>query len=302
MAWIWLVLLYGVLKGFREVCKKKTLLTCSSIEVLLVYSFVAFALVCPDVGKAMGLAPKYYFYIAIKSFIIFVAWICGFKAIKRLPLSFFGVLDLSRVLFSTVLGIVVLGEVMSMFNTIGLVLVCAGLLMLKLNPALLVGKLTRKQAVVTGNVAMEEASEKENISWKVVVMALASAFLNAVSGIMDKILMHDINSSQLQFWYMLFLCLMYLLYALVTRAKIDLKKTLTNKWIWMLSIMFVIADRALFIANSMEASQVTIMTLLKQAGCVVTILAGRFIFKEKNTLHKFICAAIIIAGIVLSVM
>ncbi len=72
-----------------------------------------------------------------------------------------------------------------------------------------------------------------------------------------------------------------------------------NKWVWMLSILFVIADRALFIANGMPESRITVMTLLKQAGCIVTILAGRYLFKEKNTTHKMICAAVIIAGIVI---
>ena len=66
--------------------------------------------------------------------------------------------------------------------------------------------------------------------------------------------------------------------------------------------MFVIGDRALFIGNASADSQISIMTLLKQAGCIVTILAGKYIFKEKNTTHKLICASIIIAGIVLGVM
>ena len=75
-----------------------------------------------------------------------------------------------------------------------------------------------------------------------------------------------------------------------------------NQWVWLLSLLIVIADRALFVANGMEGSRITVMTLLKQSGCVVTILAGRFLFREKNTTHKLVCAAIIIAGIVAAVM
>ena len=68
-----------------------------------------------------------------------------------------------------------------------------------------------------------------------------------------------------------------------------------------LSIIFVIGDKALFIANQSPDSKVTIMTLLKQAGCIVTILAGKFVFKEKNIGYKLFCAGVIITGIVLSV-
>ncbi len=296
MSWIWLVLLYGILKGCREICKKKALLTCSSIEVLLVYSFAAFLLVCPDAPHATGLSPKFYFFIALKSLVIFAAWLCSFKAIKYLPLSFYGVLDLSRVLFATLLGVLVLHEAMSAFNMVGLILVGTGLVMLRFQPI-------RKTASgnETGKTQIT-AQEKAQVSWKLVLFALASCMLNAISGLMDKLLMRQISSSQLQFWYMLFLCLFYAAYSLIARADINLKRALTNKWIWLLSIMFVIADRALFVANSMEASQITIMTLLKQAGCIVTILAGKFIFKEENAGYKLVCAGVIIAGIVLGVM
>ena len=135
-----------------------------------------------------------------------------------------------------------------------------------------------------------------------VVMAFASCLLNAVSGLLDKILMKDISSSQLQFWYLLFLTLFYLLFILVSRVPVNWGSAVRNQWVWLLSLLIVIADRALFVANGMEGSRITVMTLLKQSGCVVTILAGRFLFREKNTTHKLVCAAIIIAGIVAAVM
>ena len=66
--------------------------------------------------------------------------------------------------------------------------------------------------------------------------------------------------------------------------------------------MFIIGDKALFIANGMTDSRITIMTLIKQSCCIVTILSGKFIFKEKNVGYKFFCASIIIIGIVISVL
>lgn len=282
--WIWLVLLYGVLKGAREICKKKALLTSSSVEVLLIYTLVAFLMVTPSAPNAMGLEPRFYFYIAIKSFVIFVAWICSFKAIKQLPLSLYGVLDLSRVLFATLLGIIVLGETMSPIHILGLILVCTGLLMLKFKP---------------GSINTEN---KERTSGIVIFFALLSCGLNALSGLMDKILMKDINSSQLQFWYMLFLCIFYIVYALVSHTQVNVKRALKNGWIWLLAFMFVIADKALFVANASPESTVTVMTLIKQAGCIVTILGGKFVFKEEKVGYKLICAAVVIVGIVCGVM
>jgi drug/metabolite transporter (DMT)-like permease len=82
----------------------------------------------------------------------------------------------------------------------------------------------------------------------------------------------------------------------------NLKSALKNHWIWLLAILFVIADRCLFIANADPESKVTVMTLIKQSCCFVTILAGKFIFHEKKILHKLLCACIIVAGIVVSVL
>lgn len=285
--WIWLVLLYGVLKGVREIVKKKALEQNSTIEVLFMYTFLSFAIVLPTAKQAMGVEPRFYFYIAMKSFVIFLAWMCSFRAIKRMPISLYGVLDLSRVLFATLLGVIVLQETLGFAQAVGLVFVSAGLLFLKYKP-----KSLREAGGLAG----------EKVEAKFVVMAFLSCLLNALSGLLDKLLMRDITSSQLQFWYLLFLTLFYLAFILISRTPVNWKRAVCNKWVWLLSLLIVIADRALFVANGMEGSKVTVMTLLKQAGCVVTILAGRFLFREKNTGHKLVCAAIIIAGIVIGVM
>jgi len=287
--WIWLVLLYGVIKGIREIVKKKALQKNTTIEVLFLYTLLAFLFVLPDAENAMGLETEYYFFIGLKSFVIFLAWIFSFKAIKRMPISLYGVLDLSRVLFATLLGVIVLQEALGAFQVIGLVLVSAGLLLLRYRP----------EKKVLRDMAAPQEPDKEKVDVKIVLMAFASCLFNAVSGLLDKVLMKDINSSQLQFWYLLFLVLLYLLFIVATRTRISFFHVLKNYWVWLLSILIVVADRVLFLANGMEGSRITVMTLLKQAGCVVTILAGRFLFHEKNTGHKLFCAAVIIVGIVI---
>lgn len=293
MLWVLLVLLYGILKGVREILKKKALEKNSTIEVLFMYTLLSFVIVLPDMKNAMGLEPRFYFYIATKSFVIFLAWMFSFTAIKKMPISLYGVLDLSRVMFATLLGVIVMHEVLSGHQVVGLLFVSTGLFLLKYSPQ-------RFWKKVTGKGAVADIRE-QGVRKLYVVMAFASCMLNALSGLLDKLLMREINSSQLQFWYMLFLVLFYLLYLLFTRTPVHMRSAVCNKWVWMLSVLFVIADRSLFIANGMPGSRITVMTLLKQAGCVVTILAGRYLFKEKDTIHKMVCAAIIIVGIVIGV-
>ena len=193
---------------------------------------------------------------------------CGFKAIKKMPISIVGILDMSRVVFSMLLALLVLKEVLTIPQAIGMLLVCAGLFALPFG--------SRK------------AERKENVKPHYVLLVFISAFLNALSGTMDKVLMKDLSSGELQFWYMLFLLGFYVAYIILSHSKIDFKSLAKNGWVWALSIMFVIADRCLFIANGIPESRVTVMTLIKQTGCIVTIIGGKLIFKEKNIVYKVV--------------
>lgn len=300
MTWMLLVLVYGILKGSREIAKKLAMNKNSVMEVLVVYTFISFIFVVPQIPSAGGLEPKFYIYIAIKSFCIFLAWICSFRSLKKLPVSLYGILDLSRMIFATLFGVILLKEVLNIYQIFGLIIVCTGLLLLKFKPPFL-RKLFKLQE--TNSAIQNQLPEQENkhSTTFYIILAFISCFLNAVSGFFDKVLMKDLSSSQLQFWYMLFLILYYVIYVIVTKTKISLS-TFKNIWVWLLAIMFVIGDKALFIANGMPESKITVMTLIKQSGCIVTILGGKLIFKEKNTAYRFFCAAIVIIGIVLGVM
>ncbi|MBR6999185.1 MAG: DMT family transporter [Lachnospiraceae bacterium] len=336
MVWIYLVLLYGILKGVREILKKKALGRNTVMEVLFLYTLLSFVILLPTAPKAGGLSLPQYGLIAIKSFVIFLAWLCSFHALSTMPVSLYGVLDLSRVIFSTLLGIIFLHESMPLPRIIGFVLVCVGLYALRglknrekkaeeeaekatEEPASngtapeasepLNSPADRASATATDGVASETETREQRF-WNritknptlVVILAFLSSLFNGISGTMDKVLMQDMTETQLQFFYMLFLVLFYLVYIILTGTKIRVKGMLTNKYVWLLSVAFLVADRALFIACSYPECQVTVMTLLKQAGCVVTIVGGKIFFNEKQIKYKLCCAAVIVAGIVVAVL
>ena len=179
--WIGLVCLYGVLKGVRDIIKKKAMEKNSAMEVLFFYTFISFLFVTPSVKNALSIDFHYIGFVMIKSAIIFIAWICSFKAIKKLPIGFYGIMDMSRVIFATVLGVTVLGEVMTGHKIAGMALVLVGLLFVN----------------AKGKGLGEEKTKPIYI-----VLVLISCLCNAVSELLDKMLMQSMNSGQLQFWYM----------------------------------------------------------------------------------------------------
>ncbi|MBO7387690.1 MAG: EamA family transporter [Lachnospiraceae bacterium] len=301
--WILFVLIYGILKGVRDVSKKLAVSKSGVTEVLFVYTLIAFLFTTPEIPTAWGVPTKEMLLIAFKSFIIFVAFLCSFHAIKKMPVSLYGVLDLSRMLFAFFIGIFWLKETPGILQIIGMILVSAGLLLLRFKPRFLKipNEAASEPSVASNSTGKGILIGGERVAGIILIMAFVSTFLNAVSGNLDKYLMStgNVTSGQLQFWYMLYMLIYYGIYVIITKTKIT-KSVWKNGYVWLISILFFVADRCLFIANGYPESKVTVMTLLKQVCVVVTILGGRFIFKEKNIAYKLFCAGVVVAGIVIA--
>lgn len=282
--WIAQAALYGVLKGGRDVMKKLALKKSSIIEVLFFYTLLSLVLLLPDTKEAIGIfngSGIYLPFIFIKSAIIYIAWTCSFKAIEKLPIGFYGLMDMSRVVITSLLSIILFGEVITLGKAIGMILVIDGLVMLNVS---------------------KNSFGGENVKLRYIILTLASCFANSCSEIFDKWFMRPetgITPAQLQFWYMLFLTVLYLLHIIIKRIKIDWRMIYKNYWLILLAVMFVIGDRALFNAN--RVGDVIPLTLLKQGAVIITILGGKFVFKERNTVFKLLCAVVVICGIIVGI-
>lgn len=282
--WIALSGAYGILKGMRDVIKKLALKRSSTIEVLFFYTFLSFIFVLPWTGDAVQIFngnTHYLALIAVKSFVIYIAWICSFSAIEHLPIGFYGLMDMSRVIITSVLSIVLLGETMTLDKAIGMVLVLDGLLLVNLT---------------------KKGGGEEGIPVKYIVLVLVSCLMNSCSEIFDKWFMRPetgITTGQLQFWYLFFLTLMYFIHIIIKRIHLDWTMLWKNWFIPLLAVLFVIGDKCLFIAN--QTGDVIPITLIKQCAVIVTILGGKIVFKERNITFKIMCAVVIICGILVGV-
>ena len=280
--WIIYILLYGILKGAREPIKKTVLKNVGVLTSLFVYTFVGFLMSAPTATGVFSVAPEVFWLVILKSAVIFVAWIMAFEALKNVPVSIYGICDMSRVIFSTLLGVIFLHESLGWKNIISIALVVLGLYL--------------------ANRKKSQSDEKYRL--KYVWIILAECFLNAISGTLDKYIMSTgkITSSALQFWFMLLLAAFYRGYIIIKHEKLELKKAFTNPWLYLLSFSLILGDRLLFIANEDPASKVTIMTVIKQSSAVVTIILGKIVYNEKNIIKKLLCALIIIAGIMIAII
>lgn len=279
--WVIFVLLYGIFKGAREPIKKKVLEKHDLLSALFAYTFIGFLMTVPMAHDVFSIDAKTFVLIGVKSFVLFFAWLATFAAVKKLSVSFYSVMDLSRVVFSTLMGVIFLNESLTLKGIISLAIVVTGLYL----------------------VNRQKDSAEKTTDGRYVWLVLCSCLLNAVSGILDKYIMSNraVSSIQLQFWFMLMLSAMYFIYVRIKGEKLDVRGCAKNPYIYILSFLLVVGDRLLFIANSYESSQVTIMTLIKQSAVIVAILSGKFVYGEKIA-RKLWCAGIIIFGIALAVI
>ena len=278
--WILFIVGYSLLKGSREGMKKAALKKSSSNEILFFYTFFGLIMTLPFSLSAFSLEPIYIFYVFVKAAVVCTAWLFAFAALKKMSVSLYGIMDLSRMIFSTLLGVFVLGESFTIQKAIGVTLVIIGLML----------------------VNLKKNTETKGMTISVLTAALLNCFLNAVSGTMDKVLMQYMESAQLQFWFMFFMTLIYGVILFIRKEKISFTDIKTNYWIPLMSLSLVVGDKLLFEANANPESEVTLMTVIKQSSVLVTVLTGYFVFKEKHILYKLMCTGIVLAGIFVAIL
>lgn len=278
-SWIIFIFIYALLKGSRDGMKKAALKRSSSGEILFFYTLLGFLFTIPFSRGALSLEPIYIFFAFLKAGVVCTAWMFSLVALKKMSVSLFGIVDLSRMIFSTCFGVFLLGESFTSGKGIGVILVITGLFL----------------------VNLKKESTSKVASASILVAALLNCFFNALSGTMDKILMQYMEASQLQFWYMMFMTLIYGAVILIRKEKISVKCLKTNFWIPIMSLSLVVGDRILFIANAHPLSEVTVMTVIKQASVIITVMTGWLVFKEKHILYKLMCASIVLMGIFIAI-
>lgn len=279
--WITYTILYAIFTGFFQCSKKKAMEQNSIYEVLAFFSLIAFLLTAITTKDPFNIELSYLLVILGKSLVIVIAWILSLYAISKMPISLYGVINLSRIIFSIIMSSIFLGEKITVTIIIGMMLVIIGLILV--------------------NTVSNEKEQKET-SFKILLILLIACFLNSVSAIIDKKVLVYVTSTQLQFWFLLFLTISYWIILLIKNKKIEIKNIRKNYWILGAAICLTAGDRFLFIANKIPESKVAVMTILKQLSAIEIIILGKIIFKEKYIIKKLLCSTLIILGIIITLI
>ena len=284
--WILLTIIYALCVGIFELGKKKSMEKISLYDTLV--GFSEFALVGALVLNRdfFMIDYRYLPMVVLKSAVIVISWIMCMKALKNMLMSTYGITRLSQIIFTIIMSILVLGESITVKMVVGTILVIIGLVLVNKNND---DKIESK----------EEIKEINKNKLKNIMILIIGVFFSSCSGIIDKIVLKNITSTQLQFWFLLFLMISYTTIVLIKQRKIDVKNIVSNKWLYISAIAVLLGDRCLFIANENPESLVSRMTIIKQLSAIESVIFGKIFFNEKNIIKKIIYSLITIGGIVI---
>lgn len=280
--------------GLYDVAKKRSLMGNAVVAVLWFNTLISTLIFLPvvfDSEFSLGIlentalsyepeTPFSHLLVAIKAVITLSSWLCGYYAMKHLPLSIVGPVNATRPVVVLVGAVLLFGERLNGWQWSGVLLTIASLYLLSLS------------------------SKKENVrfSSRHAVAMFAAMLLGAVSGLFDKYIIsqHSLDPMFVQSWFSIYqLAIMSLLLLLIWYPRRDIDKF---HWSWaipLISIFVSMADFCYYHAIDMEGSMIAIISMIRRFSVVVSFICAALIFGEKNLRSKALDIVLILVGMIL---
>ena len=293
--WVGAALLSAMLLGLYDVAKKRSLAGNAVVVVLLLntlFSTILFTPVILDAEFGLGLFEGTvlastrgdigdHLLVALKAAITLSSWLCGYYAIKHLPLTIVGPVNATRPVAVLVGALLFFGERLNAWQWGGVLLTIVSLYLLS------------------------RAGSKESINFRsnrYVWALFAAMLLGAVSGLYDKFLIANCSLHPLfvQSWFGFYQLIMMAIIALV--VWMPRRANEPFKWVWtipLISLFVSCADFCYYHALDDPDAMIAVVSMIRRSSVIVTFLCGALIFGERNLKHKALDLLLILVGMVL---
>ncbi len=290
--WILLAFLSAALLGCYDVFKKTSLKDNAVLPVLMINTVVCALFFVPLIVQSFvaadGVMPvgdlRMHGFVFVKSIIVLSSWVCGYFAMKHLPLTIVGPINATRPVMTLVGALLIFGERLNLWQWAGVVLALVSIYLLSCS------------------------SKREGIRFahnRWVVFLVAAAVLGAASGLYDKHLLSPeelgglgLDRMFVQGWYNVYQALLMTIVILSIWLPIRRKST-PFQWRWsilFISLFLTAADMAYFYALSEPGAMISVVSMVRRSSVVVSFLFGAFYFREKNLRAKAFDLVLIMLG------
>lgn len=307
--WVVYALVSASLLGLYDVFKKKSLQGNAVIPVLLINTVICTLFFLPSiVGSLTGMiSPDSSLYIpdggwrehklvVIKAFIVLSSWICGYFAIKKLPLTIVGPVNATRPVMTLVGAMLIFGERLNLLQWAGVCMAIFSFWMLS------------------------RSGKKEGIDFKSnvwVLLLVVAAVLGACSGLYDKYLMASSGAGLdrlfVQGWYNLYQAVIMgiiMLLVWLPERKRALAQAVPGTrpdyvpfvWKWtipFISLALTAADLAYLYALTMPGAMISVVSMIRRSSVLVSFVFGAVVFHEKNLRSKALDLVFVLLSLIL---
>lgn len=293
--WVGAAFLSALLLGFYDVAKKRSLIDNAVIPVLLLNTLFATLLFSPiilDAELSLGWFDGTPFessrgtlgdhlLVVTKAAITLSSWLCGYYAIKSLPLTIVGPVNATRPVVVLLGALLLFGERLNAWQWSGVLLTIVSLYLLSV------------------------AGSRESISFRHnrhIWALFAAMLLGAVSGLWDKYIIssHSLDPLFVQSWFGVYqLAMMSLIAAVMWLPKRHIEKF---RWVWtipFISLFVSAADFFYYHALDAEGSMVAVVSMIRRSSVIVTFICGALLFGERNLRAKAVDMLLILVGMAL---
>ena len=282
--WILFAFVSATLLGFYDVFKKQSLKDNAVLTVLLLNCLFSSIIFLPMIWYAPFGGWEVQKYIVLKAFIVLGSWICGYYAMKHLPITIVGPVNASRPMLVLLGAIFVFGEKLNLFQWAGVLLAISSFLLLKRG-----GK--------------REGIDFFRNRWSLCL--IAAALLGAFSGLYDKYLLSPVSEGGLglnrltvQSYFNFYqLAIMFVVIWVERKAS---KQSTSFQWRWtipFISLFICAADLAYFYSLSLDDSMISIVSMVRRGSVIVNFLMGAFFFHERNLKSKAVDLVLVLLGL-----
>ena len=303
---MWLVLAFtsAALLGFYDVFKKIALKDNPVVLVLTLNTMFSSLIFLPLVVlSATGYLPassifyvpvcgwEVHKYIILKSAIVLSSWLCGYYAMKNLPLTLVGPINATRPVMVLLGALLIFGEHLNMYQWIGVLLAIIGYFMLRRS-----GK--------------KEGIDFRHNRW--IVFAVLGALFGAVSALYDKYLIAPVEVGGLgldrmavQSYFLFYQFAMMVVVLLITERHVFsqqfIRPSASFQWRWaipMISLFLSAADFVYFYALSQPDALIAVVSMIRRGSVLVSFFVGALVFHEKNVRSKVIDLVLVLLSMV----
>lgn len=289
--WLTLAFISAALLGIYDVIKKISLEGNAVIPVLflnvlfcciLFLPVVILSFFFPDLirGSMFYLSPlalPAHAFLFLKAVIVLSSWIFAYFSLKHLPITIASPIKATQPILTLIGALLIFGERLNGWQWLGIV------------------------TAILSFYLLSWSGKKEGIRFshnKWIYFMILAVITGSLSGLYDKYLMGRFDRMNVQVWYNFYqLGIMAIILATLWFPR---RRTSTPfQWrysIPLISLALVMADFVYFYALSYEDSLISIVSLVRRSGVLVSFIAGALWFKEKNLKAKFIDLLLVIAG------